>query len=423
MRKILILWVLAILGGGSLFAESKALLKFNELSKEEQTALAEKKSSREGRYYTCKVGRYNIFSDNSAYDAYWWGLTLDSYTKEALDEGIVPKKPVVKGLLKVYILKDKEGYDRALSEYTGGMISDGGWSVGMFIPIGKKAALMGYNYRDKKELVSTMLHECTHQLVRYHIGNEVPVWFNEGIATNMETYDTQMSMKANLYNAMYINNRAIGAVNLLGESQLVAFPILFNMSLRQWNTSSGKTVNANYSSAWAACNFIFTTKKGRKFVGRFINATRKGGFDAAKSSISSKNQDKIDGMVREHIKEVLLPCVKYGRDIRKSLNSGNFKKAKELLEKMAKEFPESNEMKFYKAWIDIEENKDPKKAVKEVYALKRKTDFFHPDFYYVTTLGYVMSGDNAKAGRELKDALKTNPKHPGVIMLQHKLKN
>jgi len=419
--KKIIAGLLFVLLALPVYAAGDKFKEFNEMDKAAQEKLAKKKAKQDGAYYVCKVGRYNIYSDTGAVDSYWWGLLLDSYTDEALDEGIFPKTPVRKGKLQVYVLGDKDSYEKALSSFTNGMVT-AGWSVGMFIPYGKKAALMGYNYREKAELVSTMLHECTHQLVFYHINERVPVWFNEGIATNLETYDTNLSMKANLYNAMYFNTRADGAVQCLEKGTLVPFTRLFNMSLRSWNEADDAGAQANYSSAWASCNFIFTTKKGRKFVGKFMTSTRKGGVEAAKGSISEKDQEAIAEMVKEHITEVLLPCVKFGRNIRATLNAGENEKAKLLLADMKKEFPKSNEMKFYEAWLSIIEGKNPRESAQLVEGLLSSSDFYHPDVYYVIALGYHKDGDKKEASKAIKTAMKINPKNKLAQKLEGEMK-
>lgn len=396
--------------------------EFAKLDPQKQLDTANRRTSKSGEYIVCKLGKYEVFAEDPL-SAYKWAMILFNFSESMLEEGIVPKAQKITGKPQVFVRSTKEGYHASLREY-GTRAPE--WSVGLFYSYGSKAALFGYDYaaardtgdgdneekrKDRDVLLSTMLHECTHQMVYYHIGYDVPLWFNEGLATNMETYDMAMNMKANLYNAMYKNNRADGAVIFLEEGKLKSFRQVFTISSAQWSAAQGDDVHSNYITSWAACNFFFTTKRGRKFVGDMIKQMCSGGTAAVNKMFTQKNLDDIDGLIREHIKTVILPACKFGRPIRKVINEGDFETAAKYVEKMKEEFPESNEMKFYAAWLDIVNENDPKTAVKVVQDMLDKTDFFHPEANYVLALGYFAAGDNIKGAKALKDAQKNNSNH------------
>lgn len=396
--------------------------EFAQLDPQKQLDTANRKTSKAGEYIACKLGKYEVFAEDPL-SAYKWAMILYNFSESMLEEGIVPKAQKITGKPQVFVRSTKDGYTKSLRDFG---VSDPGWSVGMFAYRGPKAALFGYDYAAEREtgqeeneekrkerdvLLSTMLHECAHQMVYYHIGYDVPLWFNEGLATNMETYDMSMNMKANLYNAMYKNNRADGAVIFLEEGKLKSFRQVFTISSAQWSAAKGDEVHSNYITSWAACNFFFTTKRGRKFVGDMIKQMCSGGTSAVNKMFTQKNLDDINDLIREHIKTVILPACKFGRPIRKLMNEGDFETAAKYVEKMKEEFPESNEMKFYSAWLDIAKENDPKAAVKVVQDMVDKTDFFHPEANYVLALGYFSAGDNIKGAKALKDAQKNNSNH------------
>lgn len=453
---VLILATLSVLSGMRELpaAEKMNYSKFMALPSEEQESYSKSKAKKFGNYFTCKLGRYNINAEGSPAAAIRWALLLDAFTDEILDERIVPPKKIIPGDPQVFILNSRASYQNALNSFAQSQL-DAGWSVGMFMRYGNKAGLFGYDYsserkksdksstqknkndkekdsgkeeEDKKDVLeSTLLHECTHQMVFYHLGTSAPLWFNEGIATNLETYDCDMDMKANLYNAMYMNNRADGAAILNRDGKLKPFQNLFTITSEEWHNASSDEAQINYCSAWAACNFFFTCRKGRKFVGKLMDTIKKnhgkqGGQDIVAKMLNSKDLQEIDTLIKEHVASTLLPTCKYGRSIRKLLNDGKKDEATKYVEAMAKEFPENNELKFYRAWLDILNGKEPEAAAAAINKLLQTTDFNHPEANYVLTLSYQKAGNKQMAKAQLSKALKNNAAHKGTLALQDELK-
>ncbi len=414
---------------------------FLGMTPEKQTAYAKNKAKKNGLYFSCKMGRFNVFSELSAADACRWALMLDNYSDELLENTIVPKKKLNPGDPQVYVLKTKNGYARALSDFTGEPVNPG-WSGGMFTyavtKSSAKAGLFAFYEQFREEgspmtndltekdyagMTEVLLHEGTHQMLFYHLGTAVPVWFNEGMATNFETFNCDMSLKANLYNAMYINNRADAAVMFLNEKKLQTFQAVFSISSGRWHAASSSEAQVNYATAWAACNYIFTRREGRNFVEKFMSAVAKQNMKRADeaglgSVFSSSEMEKNDAGMREHIEKVLFPACKYGRAIRKVLNEGDKEKAAKGIEMMKAEFPDSNELKFYQMWLDILNEKDPAGVVKALTDLRKSTDFNHPEVNYVIALGLFKTGNKLAARTAIDDAVKSNAAHEPTLTLK-----
>lgn len=431
---------------------------FLAMTPEKQTAYAKNKVKKTGLYFSCKLGRYVINSEVSPADSCRWALMLDNYTDEILSERIVPKKKLNPGDPQVFVAKTREGYQRALDDFTGGR-ADAGWSGGMFTWMIRggtaKAGLFAFyeqfagkgdaadsEREEKKSPVKTgsgelsakeyagmtevLLHEGTHQMLFYHLGTAVPLWFNEGMATNFETYDCDLSFKANLYNAMYVNNRADAAVLFLQDKKLKPFPAIFSITSRAWQAAQGEEVYVNYATAWAACNYIFTSRDGRDFVDIFMSAIVKENMKTAdetklSSVFSASRLEKLDAGLREHVLKVLLPACKYGRALRRLLNEGEKEKAEAGIAKMKEEFPESLEMKFYQLWLDVLNDKDVPAALKALPELRKNTDFNHPEYNYVLALATYKSGTKSQAKNAIDDALKSNSAHAPTLALKEQI--
>lgn len=441
LRTVVTLFALLFMAQVVMAAEVKGWEEFAALDAAEQEKIAKKKAAKKGEYYFCKVGKYQVSSDKDAVSAYKWGLILDDFTEELLDEGVVPKKASRQGNPLVYILKDREAYQKALSDYSKGEI-EAGWSVGMFVRMTAKPALFAFDYssamggaekeapkadakdgkkedgkKEEDSVMSTVLHECTHQMVYYHIGSNIPTWFNEGIATNMEKYDFALNCRANLYNAKYVNNRADGAAIISKEGKLKKFSVLFDIGGQQWSSASEDQAQINYASTWASVNYMLTTRKGRKAFLDIQNALKNGGENAVRKMFSDKVLSNLDEQVKEYVDKVLMPCCQYGRQARESLNGGDKEKSERILKKMKEEYPDNLELKFYENWLAILNNQEPAKAVAEIKKLLAETDFFHPEANFVLALGSKAAGNQSEFTAYLKKAQESNSKHQGTLDL------
>lgn len=427
--------------------------------------LAKKVKEVDGMFQT-QVGRYVVYSALGAESAYYWGAVLDEFTDEARDEGVVPKEVKNKKLARnpptVYIMKDQASYNRMLNEFG---VTPPGWSTGLFAvnPKTKGPLLIAWKFsEDEAEMRTAILYEATHQLVYYHISHtDVPTWFDEGFATNLETYDTSRRLKANLYYCVFVNKHA-NALAVLKPADVVPFSKLINISNEQWGRASKDQVRANFFSAWLTVNFFFTTKDGRKTVTKLINSY------AGAGKSPSLPVAAIDAQIKEHLDKTVTPCLKYGRlvffllenrldDARRAINiAGGMcdKKSEEFNEmgrwfgelqrcgddmkeraaladkvqkKMLAEFPDNPEAQFYGAWLDlVRDGGDAAKAgqVAETVTklLKANPDFYHPAHNYVLAEAYFRAKQPTKAKEFLAKAIRDNRKHPATLELKKAIK-
>ena len=451
----LLLGMLCLTMAAAFAAEEKEsrLAKFDALAPAAQAKEAGKKAKKNAEgLFSAKVGRYTVNSALGALSAYRWGLVLDEFTDEALDEGLFPKERQNRkfGPPLVYIFPDKESYVKELRKRD---IDEPGWSAGMFAwsTKYKQPALYAWKYADNEsEMRSTILHEATHQMVFYHLSKDVPTWLNEGFATNLENYDSYRRMKANLYYGLFVSDRAAFAVE--AGDKLKPFSRMKNITSKQWSdTTDRQEVSINYASAWLIVNFFFNNREGRKLVGKYYTYFTKGG------SAPKINDAGADKLVTAHLKQIVAPCVKYGRTIfallendpeaaKAALNSAHrfFRDDQEklktfgkiyhtmdgadadaftqhaaaVLQFMEREYPDSPEAKVYHTWLDILANREPANAVAELEKfLKKNPDYYHPAQNYVLALGHHKAKSPTAAKSYLRKALRDNRKHAPTLKL------
>lgn len=411
-----------------------------------------------------QVGRYVVRSAFGAESAYYWGAVLDEFTDEALDEGVVPKK--VKKMTRnpptVYIMKDQQSYAAMLSQWE---IPAPAWSTGLFTysPKAKGPILFAWKYsEDEAQMRTTILHEATHQLLYYHVSpSAVPQWLNEGFATNMETYDAHRRLKANLYYNVFASDKA-NFFPSLKRAEVIPFSRLVNVSNAQWNMASDAQANLNYFSAWLTVNYFFTTKEGRKTVGKMLAAYTN------KTKAPSLPVKAIDEQIGAHLDKTVVPCLKYGRlvffilenrlpDARRAMNvagairqkdggdidelrrwigelerhggdaQGRLALAGKIQQKMLEEFPGNPEALLYGAWINLAQGGDDAAKAGQVAddvskLLKANPDFYHPAHNYVLAAAYFRAGQLAKAKEALAKAIRDNRKHPATLELKKAIK-
>lgn len=394
-------------------AEPKNLEQFSQLSDADKEKLLAKRVKETDGYFQARVGNYVINSEIDRESAYSWGLVLREFAEEAVDDGLFPAKPLGKWLPGLYLFKDKGSYQSHLQ----GFGFNPGWSDGMFAYGNKLKSPSLLVYQSTEERMREVIfHEGTHQLMFLHVGN-TPTWFNEGYATNIETYDINRRLKANLYHAMFVNNRAIGVMKLIESDSLIPLSKLKFVDGKEWSNASGKEVHAQYASAWLIVNYFFTCKKGRKAVVKLLSTYR----DHKKEP--TFNLEELDRDIKEHGQKTVIPCVKYGRKVFAALDGGDTAAAAPILETMEKEFPDNPEAKFYRLWLKLLTGGDAKETATAAEALvKANPDFYHPALNYVLATGYFKANNAAKAKDYAEKARRDNIKHEPTLKLLEDLK-
>lgn len=394
-----------------------------DITYDDYLKLSDKKISRavkrlvkkEGGYYTVKQGRYYVHTDISPEKALQIAILMDDFQNRF--------SKVFRGSFKisrqaqVYLLGSKESYAKSLSEYSSGRI-DAGWSAGMYTYRGSKGALFGDGSYGDEEVINIFFHEGTHQLLHYYLArNNIPVWFNEGMATNFESWSLNRSPENNRANAIYVSRRPLLLKEIYPDNGFVPFSRLIDISSEEWLSSSNP--HNNYSSAWVACNFFLSSSDGREFLNILIRKLR-----SSSKNINLENDlvKKIELKINEYVEQVLVPHIKYTRAIKDWLLDKDFSSVKSLLDRMAEEYPDNREYLFYKFWYEVEQGNADDTMIKSILELEGN-DFEDPCLYLTLAKAYKITGDIDKARKYAKDALEANSKDEDAEEFLEQLKN
>ncbi|MHC4884875.1 MAG: hypothetical protein ACYTGH_07310, partial [Planctomycetota bacterium] len=253
-----------------------------------------------------------------------------------------------------------------------------------------------------------LFHEGTHQLMHMYVGRRVPTWFNEGMATNFESFELTRSPESNRANAIYTSKRIYTLSKIYPSSGYVGFSRLKDISGRDWNGSSNP--GANYASAWVACNFFLGTGDGRTLLNLLIKGFRSGKKQS--KFINAKLTSRIEKKMGSYIETRVLPNLKYGRHALKATLERNDQTAKTLVTKMTEEYPKSPEGQFLSAWLDARNQETAGAALESLKKLDKNKDFEHPDMDMALAEAYANTGDSTQANKHAKAAAKSNLKHP-----------
>lgn len=345
MRKLFLLLLLVSLSF-TVQAKLPSYADYLEMDLAKREKVATKLVRKKGKYLSMKLPHYDLKSDvDKEYTLKMAVFMEDFYTRFA---SVFKGKRKNRVKPEVYVLGDKPSYAQALGEYSNGRIK-AGWTAGMFAYRSDgKAALFGYRRgNEDAKLLKTMLHEGTHQLLNSFVGSKIPVWFNEGTATNFETWQMYRSKIHNVNSALALSNRALGVVHYKKSGEYVKFSDLVAIDLKKWISASDP--GPNYVSAWVALNFFLTTDRGREIFSRLYkalrNENRKGPL------LNQKFIAEAEKRIEAYIENTVTPHVRYTRHIRKALVGGEREKALAIAQKMQSEHSENDEALFYTTWL------------------------------------------------------------------------
>lgn len=109
---------------------------------------------------------------------------------------------------------------------------------------------------NEKETYGTIFHEYIHFIIDANFGqNEVPQWFNEGLAEYYQTFEIVDDIKVKLGLAQE------GHLSLLQRSHLMPLEQLLKVSNQQLHQTGGDSRNIFYAQSWALVHFL--TQGGR----------------------------------------------------------------------------------------------------------------------------------------------------------------
>lgn len=202
MKKFCIITALILTSVMPLYAGSRVTYEdYLKMSESKKKSVMKKLVRKKDAYFVIQKGKYFIHTDIDPEKTLEMAVLMDDFQNRF--SKVFRGAFKIKKQARVFVLKNKETYNSALLKYSSGQI-DAGWSCGMFVHGGRlEPALFGHAGSGDKGLQNTLFHEGTHQLLHYYLKTSIPVWFNEGMATNFETWVLTRSPENNRANAIY----------------------------------------------------------------------------------------------------------------------------------------------------------------------------------------------------------------------------
>jgi len=308
----------------------------------------------------------------------------------------------------LYCLPTKTKYKNEISQYSKGYI-DAGWSAGMFISRGDDGALFA-DFSVGAEVQETLFHEGTHQLFSSYTGGaNVPIWFNEGLATNFESWEIQRSAIQNLHRTLFDSDRRYILFQLYDEKSLLPLDELFKMSSSTWSESS-KPQN-NYALAWLMVNTLLLEEQGKKILDQWMTGFRQN--KTLEQMMNQKLNDHITAMIHDHYRKVLLPLHRLCIPARQT--KSDYAQFIEQLDTYTQAGLEEHPfIRFYR--IDLDPTLSDQQRIEGMLKLEKEA-VFHPELFPTLARLYFKIDDQIKAKRYLGLAKREDPLDHSLLSL------
>jgi hypothetical protein len=381
--------------------------RYQAMTEDAKAALARRYARQVGRYHRVTLRTYLVHCDAGAEQAVRMAVLMDEFYKcfsSIFRRGFRDRKRPY-----LYVLSDRESYGQAIMSFTDGSVSGTG-SAGMFVLSGKKSALFGMMSEDEAKMTRVLFHEGTHQLLYSYTGRWLPVWFQEGAATNFENWEVTRSTDNNVANTLHVSTRAADVARIYPNQGFVPFAQLAAMPDQVWH--SALDPGANYASAWVAVNFLLSTKGGQTFFSRLLS-----GFRAARQRekvLPQMTAQEIERHVNRYVEKVVLPHVQHGRNVLQLIQSEKEDEARAAAVVMAKQHPGNKEAAFYTAWLDGRAGGERAgTSAAAIRALERQ-GFAHPELLFALADIAARRGDAKRAAHCARQMLLKNSRHEGA---------
>ena len=213
-------------------------------------------------FYMVNKGRYTVKTDISAEYALEKAIFMDDFYISF--ERIFYRGFANTSSPTLYITKKRSGYFEVLRKKG---IDAPPWSGGLYYST--KKLLAGYQEAGD-ELMKVLLHEGTHQLMDYYTNKDLLPWFNEGIATNFETWDIYKSPKINVFESQFKSEwlEHVAKHHMEKKYTLYDFKFLLNLSYEKWNDSADPS--DYYAQGWSMVNFFMNSEENFKIFDKIL---------------------------------------------------------------------------------------------------------------------------------------------------------
>lgn len=410
--RFLMFLCLVVFSTNQLFSATLTYSKYKTLTDDDRQKLVKKYIKKSGRWHTVKIKNYKVFCDVTEEETLKIAVMMDDFYShfKAKFNGRFQKKNIP----VMYVCKNKKSFAQTYREFTGRSMA-ASWAAGLYV--GFKTGMLLGNH-ESRGFLTTMKHEGTHQLFDYYIKGRIPVWFNEGSACNFQDWDMERSLSNNLANGIFVNADLRNLARIYPDKGYIPFHKMLDISSRQWAAS--KTPQNQYTSVWAAVNYLLNHREGQGIYNRLIKAFRSS--NDQRKVLSPALINKLSFKISRYVEQTLLPQVNYINPLHYHMTKGKRETAKKWLNALKKNLPEHPAVIFYTNWLALEEGQGTNAHLEELKKLE-KDDYEHPELDYVLALAYHSQREVHHALHHARLMLKHNSAHTACEKLMEQIKD
>ena len=234
-------------------------------------------------YFVVAVSAYQVRTKISPQYALQMAILMDEFYRKFT--AIFKDQINQPGSPQLYVFPDMTTY----RGYVASLGFDPGWSAGIYVP--SKKILVGQRSQGEKTLKEILFHEGTHQLLhaytyrpcskceRAHDGTRqflhaftgqrpIPPWFNEGVATNFQTWDLTLGAQENVKTNILKSEWLPIAASAVRQQRHYDLRKLTDISNQAWSATADPQLN--YAMAWSLVNYLLKNTSTRDI--RLFNA-------------------------------------------------------------------------------------------------------------------------------------------------------
>ena len=384
-------------------------LDYLAMSPEQRQKLEKQYVKENAGLFNLKLQSYEVFCNVSAEKTLEIAIAMDDFYRQFNSKftGSFRKNKAP----KIYVMADKKSYEKAIFDFSKYTPPD--WSAGLFVSAKSGALFCNMDYGE--QVIQTMKHEGTHQLLDAYIDGSILTWFNEGTATVFETFQMDQSMVTNVQMNFFDSSYPYVFAKE-GAEKRIPLKELFALDGKAWSNTKDPTLQ--YASAWVVVNYLLTTENGLKIYNQVLSAQRN--HQKTDKLFSSKSLEDLDKMISNHTLSALQNA-KFGRPLEEARKKHQYKAMRQGALKYSADFPDSPEAKFYEVLSGLLDTSSstPQDTLEQLAQLE-KNGYGHPQMDYAYTLAHRLAGNESKADYSLRHLLANMPRHSEALELQRK---
>lgn len=253
------------------------------------------------------------------------------------------------------------------------------WSGGLYYS--SKRLLACYDEVGAEELMKVFLHEGTHQLLDYYTKKDLLPWFNEGTATNFETWDIYKTPKVNIFENQFKSCwlEHVAEHHKSKKYTLHDFKFLLNLSYEKWNDADDPS--DYYAQGWSMINFLTNNPERFKTYDKILV-----GFMKNQKVEKIFSDKEIDDLGKEWIADLdarIVPLHQQGKDIYEAIQT----------------------------WVNTKKY-NAKSMSNKFYQLEKSNALQITEFKYLIAMHKMITGQIKEALPEMQSLIKVNEDLP-----------